>query len=300
MYSIYVFLMSLMIPCLAFADLPASAPLAPVSVGEVEEKPLVLVTVAPHRYLVKRIAGDTVDVDVIVPPTANVHTFEPSPKQMLRASQADIWFRIGEFFETQLAQALKSHHPSMVLVDLKQNLDLIYADEAHVVCCHHHGGADLHFWLSPKQLMIQARNVSSQLSALFPQYAERYQEALQSHLSELEELDRQLHLLFLPMRGRTILVTHPAYGYLCRDYGLQQLTVEVEGKEPTPKQLTQLIRKAKELHIHTLFSQVQYPAKIAERVQQELGPRAKIVTLDPYAEDYMVNIRNIANYFFQG
>lgn len=265
-----------------------------------EETPLVLVTVAPHRYLVKRIAGDTVDVEIIVPPAADVHTFEPSPKQMVRASKADIWFRIGEHFETQLSSALKSHHPSMVLVDLRQNLDLIYADDAHVTCCHHHGGADLHFWLSPKQMMIQASNVTSQLSDLFPQHAAQYNKALQSHLEELQQLDRQLKMLFLPLRGRTILVTHPAYGYLARDYGLQQLTVEVEGKEPTPKQLSQLLRKSKDLHIHTLFTQIQYPQKIADRVLQELGPHAKMVTLDPYAEDYMQNMRAIANHFFQG
>lgn len=274
-----------------YAALPPAAP---------QETPLVLVTVAPHRYLVKRIAGGTVDVEVIVPPTANVHTFEPSPKQMLRAGRAEIWFRIGEFFEAQLAQVLKSHHPSLTLVDLRQNLDLIYADDAHATCCHHEGGADLHFWLSPKQLMIQARNVASQLSARYPEHAAAYEQALQSHLRELEELDKQLALLFLPLRGRTLLVTHPAYGYLCRDYGLHQLTVEVEGKEPTPKQLSQLIRKSHELHIHTLFTQVQYPQKIAERVLQELGPRAKMVMLDPYAEDYMINIRTIANDFFQG
>lgn len=265
-----------------------------------QETPLVLVTVAPHRYLVKRIAGDTVDVDIIVPPNADVHTFEPSPKQMVRASHADIWFRIGEHFETQLAPALKSHHPSMVLVDLRQNLDLIYADESHVTCCHHHGGADLHFWLSPKQMMIQARNVASQLSDMFPDNALQYNKALQNHLEELQQLDRQLQMLFLPLKGRTILVTHPAYGYLARDYNLQQLTVEIEGKEPTPKQLSQLLRKARDLHIHTLFTQIQYPQKIAERVLQELGPRAKMVTLDPYAEDYMQNMRAIANHFFQG
>lgn len=290
MYRLFAFLWV----TLSFAFLPLLA-------EEAATKPLVLVTVAPHRYLVKRIAGDTVDVEVIVPPTANVHTFEPSPKLMIRASKADIWFRIGEFFETQLAQALKSHHPGMVLVDLRQNLDLIYSDEAHATCCHHAGGADLHFWLSPKQLMIQAQNVYSNLSTLYPQHAEKYKEALQSHLKELEQLDQQLRMLFLPLRGgRTILVTHPAYGYFLRDYGLHQLTIEVEGKEPTPKQLSQLIRKSHELHIHTLFTQVQYPQKIAERIVQELGPRAKMVVLDPYAEDYMQNMRSIANHFFQG
>lgn len=264
------------------------------------QKPLVLVTVAPHRYLVKQIAGDTVDVDVIVPPVANVHTFEPTPKQMIRAAQADVWFRIGEFFETQLGSALKKHHPGMVIVDLRQNLDLIYGDDEHVACCHHAGSADLHFWLSPKQLMIQAQNVFDHLSTLYPQHKARYEEALKKHQEELKALDQQLRLLFGGLRQRTILVAHPAYGYLGRDYAIEQLTVEIEGKEPTPKQLSQLLRKAKELNLRTLFTQVQYPQKIAERIVQEMGPHAKMVVLDPYAEDYMQNMRTIANAFYQG
>lgn len=263
------------------------------------EAPLVLVTVAPHKFLVNRIAGDTVSVETVVPSTANVHTFEPTPKQMMRAAKAEIWFRIGESFEPRLVDALKAHHPSMKVVDLRQGLDLITADHQHSVCCQHGDGTDLHFWLSLRQLEIQAQTVASQLIAKFPQHEVRYRNALKEHIEELENLDEQLQASLLRIRGKTLLVGHPAYAYLCRDYALKQISIEMEGKDPTPQQLTALFRKAKQVRIKTVFTQVQFSPKVADLVSQQLGEDSNVVTLDPYAEDYMTNIPYIAHQFLR-
>lgn len=263
------------------------------------ETPLVLVTVAPHKFLVNRIAGDTVAVETIVPSTANVHTFEPTPKQMMRAANAEIWFRIGEAFEPRLVEALKAHNPSMKIVDLRQGLDLITADHQHSVCCQHGDGTDLHFWLSLRQLEIQAQTVATQLIAKFPEHETRYRQALKDHIEELENLDELLQAELLRIRGKTILVGHPAYAYFCRDYGLKQISIEIEGKDPTPQQLTALFRKAKQLRIRTLFTQVQFSPKVADLVSQQLGEGAKVVNMDPYAENYMTNIPFIARQFLR-
>lgn len=261
---------------------------------------LVLVTVAPHKYLVERIAGGTVDVEVIVPSTANVHTFEPKPKQMLRAAEADLWFRIGEFFEDNLESSLKASRPSLRVLDLRQGLDLIYGDQEHGVCCHHNAhGMDLHFWLSPKQLQIQARTVAMALIARYPEHEEIYRKALQKHLRELDRLDDELRVEMARIKGRTILVMHPAYGYFCRDYGFEQLSIETEGKDPTPQQQTNLLRKIKALRLRTIFTQIQYSPKVADLVSQQMGPDAKVISLDPYAEDYMQNLRTMARHFIQ-
>jgi zinc transport system substrate-binding protein len=267
--------------------------------AEEPSTPMVLVTVAPHKYLVNRIAGDTVTVEVIVPPTANVHAFDPTPKQMMRAAKADLWFRIGESFEARLMPALKSHHPSMQIVDMRQGLDLIYGDHEHSVCCRHGDGMDLHFWLSPRQLEIQARTVANQLIARYPQHEARYRQALQEHLRELNVLDDELQRKLTRIHGKTILVGHPAYAYFCRDYDLKQLSIEIEGKDPTPQQLTALFRKAKQLHLKTVFTQVQFSPKVADLVSQQLGEGSKVITLDPYTEDYMQNLPLIARHFIQ-
>lgn len=264
-----------------------------------DSPPIVLVTVAPHKYLVNRIAGDTVAVEVVVPSSANVHAFDPTPKQMMRAAQADLWFRIGESFEPRLIEALKAHRPSMQIVDLRQGLDLIYGDQQHSVCCKHADGTDLHFWLSTKQLEIQAHTVAKQLIAKYPQHEARYRQALKEHLRELALLNQELTLELAHIRGKTLLVAHPAYAYFCRDYGLKQVSIEIEGKDPTPQQLTALFHKAKQLRLKTVFTQVQFSPKVADLVSKQLGEGSKVVNLDPYAEDYMQNLRLIARDFIQ-
>lgn len=260
---------------------------------------VVLVTVAPHRYLVNRIAGDTVKVEVIVPSTANVHTFEPTPKQMIRAAEADIWFRIGESFEKRLVESLQAHHPTLQVVDLRQGLDLIYGTHEHGPCCNHDEGVDLHFWLSPNQLKIQALTVTNNLVALYPEHETQYRAALKEHLRELDRLDNELRMELEFIRGRTILVVHPAYGYFCRDYHLKQLSIEIEGKDPSSKQLSQLLHQIKTHRLRTVFSQIQYSPKVADLVKEQLGPNGKVVELDPYAENYMKNMRFIARQFLQ-
>ena len=254
--------------------------------------PGVLVSVAPYKYLVERIAGDTVSVTLLVPPTANVHTYEPTIKEVLAAGQADLWFRIGETFEPRVAKALKAHKPNLELVDLRQGLDLISGnDHCHHGCCHPEG-MDLHIWLSARLMKQQAITTAQALKRRYPENATRYERALQEHLKELDSLDKELMALLAPVRGKTILVTHPAYAYLCRDYGIVQLPVEVEGKDPAPRQLTQLFDQARRLQVKTIYTQSQYPDKVAKLIAQQIG--ASLIKLDPYAENYMQNLRTIA------
>lgn len=257
---------------------------------------LVLVTIAPHQSLVKRIAGDTVDVQILVPSTANVHTFEPVPRQMMTAAGADLWFRIGESFEPRLAKTLTSHNPNLRVIDLRPGLNLIYESQC-LHCSHHEDGADLHYWLSPTELKRQAETVTKALSARYPEHAAQYRAALAQHLKELDALDSELRSTLAPLVKRSILVVHPAYGYFSRDYQLEQISVETEGKDPTPQKLTGLLQRAKQLGIKTVYTQVQYSPKVAEIVRQQLGPGAQVVNLDPYAADYMQNMRHLAKQF---
>lgn len=269
--------------------------MAPLSAAE-PAKPYVLVSVAPYKYLIERIAGDTVSVGLLVPPAANVHTYEPSMKQVLASGKADMWFRIGESFEPRVVKALTAYNKGLTLVDLRQGLNLIEGEGCgcHEGCCHPEG-KDLHFWLSARLMKPQAKTVADALSKRYPANAARYQKALQEHLAELDALDKQLTMLLAPVRGKTILVTHPAYAYLCRDYGLFQLSVETEGKDPSSRKLTDLLKKAQELQVKTIFTQTQYSDKAAKIIAKQLG--ASLMLLDPYAEDYMTNLSEISKDF---
>lgn len=253
----------------------------------------VIVSVAPHKFFVEKIAEDTIKVGLLVPAAASAHTFEPNPKEIMAASRADIWFQIGESFEAKAGAAFKSYHPRMQFIDLRRGLSLI---SDHVCQHHHHAGCDdLHFWLSPIMGKTQAETIANALMATYPEHKELYQRNLQNFLSELDQVDREIRAITANAQNRTIMVSHPAYAYFCRDYNFQQLSIEFEGRDPTPKQLTKILNDARQAKIHTIFIQMQYSSKGAKLIAQEIG--AKIVTLDPYSEEYIKTLLEIAENF---
>lgn len=260
--------------------------------AEVSKSNYVIVSVAPYSYFVKQIAGDKVNVGLFVPLGASFHDYEPSPKQVLTAGKADIWFRIGESFEERAIQALKGHDMSVKIVDLRTGVDLIYADSSGGCRCCHSNGADLHIWLSPKEAKTQAQTIAATLIEVYPEHRDVFQERLVILLSQLDELNGEIVEILAPLKSRIFLVGHPAYAYFARDYHLQQVSIETEGKDPTPSQLTSLLQLVRTEHLKTIFTQKQYGTKPVRLVADEIG--AKIVMLDPYSDDYFVMMRDIA------
>lgn len=257
-----------------------------------EPTPIVLVSVAPHKFFVEQIAKESVQVHLMVPAGASSHTYEPTPRQMVTAGQAKLWFRIGEPFENRAVQALTSHHPDLEIVDLRQGLDLIQTNPG-CGCCP--GSVDLHFWLSARQGQIQAKTIADALIKQYPKQADFYRSNLQTFLKELQELDQKIQTILAPLKKRYILASHPAYAYFCRDYALEQYAIEVEGKDPTPQQMTKLLNLVRELKIKTIFIQIHYNNKAAKLVAEVIG--AKLVILDPYSEHYFSSMLEIAHAF---
>lgn len=262
---------------------------------EAREVPSILVSIAPYKLFVEKIAGDTVTVNLMVPAGASAHTYEPTPKQMLAASKAAAWFCIGESFENRAVPALKAHHPEMAIIDLRQGVDMINADPETGCCCCHANSQDLHIWLSPRQVEIQARTIALALSKLFPENAARYQQGLGQLIAELTSLNTEINTTLQPLKNRLIMVSHPAYAYFCRDYHLKQMSIEFEGKDPTPQQLTNTLYRAREANIKKVYIQMQYNNKGARLFARELG--AEVVMLDPYSEHYFDSMRKIAKQF---
>lgn len=256
--------------------------------------PVVLVSVSPYKFFVEKIAGNSVTVSVMVPAGASAHTYEPSPRGMLEASHGDIWFLIGEPFETKASAAITSHNATMTLVDLRKGVDLISCDPHHKyhVHCPHCNCEDLHIWLSPRQGKIQAKTIAEALADRYPANRALYMENLNKFLLELDQLDHEITDTLKPLKNRIIMVSHPAYGYFCRDYQLDMISIEFEGKDPTPRQLTQVINDARKNHITKIFTQMQYSAKGAKLIASQIG--AVTVELDPYSEHYFTSLRHIA------
>jgi zinc transport system substrate-binding protein len=277
--SLFIFLFQIFARCTLHADAP-----------------YILVSVAPHKFFVEKIAKDTVHVQVLVPAGASAHTYEPTQRQMTNVNKADIWFRIGEPFENRAAQAFRSHYPTLEIVNLQKDLDLISTNEdekSHCTCCSE--SIDLHFWLSARQAQIQAKTIADTLCSKYPGHKNFYQNNLLVFQQELKDLDEKIKIILSPLQNCNIFVSHPAYAYFCRDYGLKQYPIEIEGKDPTPQQMTKLLNIARQLNLRTIYIQKQYNNKGAKLVADALG--GHLITLDPYSEHYVDSMLEIADAF---
>ena len=259
-----------------------------LTVASLEAKTHVLVSIAPQKFLVERIGGEQVSVEVIVPAGASSHTYEPTPRQMISVQKGDIWFRLGESFEKRLIPALKNNTH---IVDQRDGIELITGGK----CCQTHDSHDPHIWLSPRLLKQQATQIADTLSQKMPEYTEFFEENVAQLLKELDQLDVECSQLVASASQKLIMVSHPAFGYFCRDYGYQQLSIEMEGKEPTPRYLTEILFTARTYDVQTIFLQEQSNAKGGKKIAKELG--AKTVYLNPYAENVIENLRTIAKLF---
>ncbi len=246
--------------------------------------PKVVVSIAPTKFLVQKIAGDEVRVEKFVPEGASPHSFEPTPKQLLEAAKGDIWFRIGEGFEGKALDVVKTK-----IVNLREGLSLISGPHCK---CHPNDIYDPHIWLSVALLKAQAKTITKALSGLIPDSAFVFESNLAKLTNDLDELDSQIHSLLDTCPRKYILVTHPAFGYFCRDYGLTQLSIETDGKEPSPKQIADLLKKAKSEKIDRLILEPQHNSKGGLRMADEL--RVPVIWLDPYQENVIENMKNIA------
>ena len=271
--------------------------LASASQAEPPPTPLrVTVTVPPLVWLVSQVAGPDVAVDHLIEAGENPETFQPTDRQITGVARSAVFFRIG--VEAENGPWLKALEDSAALdvVDLRQGLELRtmhHEEAAGAAHGHRHGGAmDPHTWLSPRRLAIMAGTVARHLAEVDPLGAEGYQARAREVAGGLETLDHELRTRLAPVEGRAFFVFHPAWGYFADDYGLRQVAIESEGKEPSERELTLLVRRAHDLGMHTLFVEPLLRSATPQILASAIG--ARVESLDPLAKDLPNNLRHVA------
>jgi len=277
------------------------------------EKLLLFVSISPQRYFVKQIGQDLVKVDVMVPPGANPHTYEPRPRQMVAISKAKIYFAVGIEFEKANLKKIVSTNPNLKVVHTDEGIDKIpmpahlhdEEEQDHDEGEHHggdeeddhheHEALDPHIWLSPRLVKAQARIILKALQESDPSNRSEYESNFRQFASQIDQLNADLNNMFAGKQGMRFLVFHPSWGYFAHAYGLEQVPIEIEGKEPKPAQLKSLIDYAKKETIQVVFVQPQFSAKSAELIAKEIG--GEVAFTDPLAEDWMSNLRHVADKF---
>ena len=271
---------------------PPSAPAGGQKSSE-QGEPIAFVSIGPQRYLVQSIAGSRIRVEVLVQSGQDPHTFEPTPKQMAQLSRGRLYFRIGVAFERSLIPRIRSSNPQLKIIDTQAGIELREIEEGnHEGEDHDEHGLDPHTWLSPLLAKRQAQIIRDALIEADPGGREEYEAGYRNLAAELDSLHEEIAAVLAPYRGEEIFVYHPAYGYFTDEYGLRQVAVETGGSEPSAQQLARLIERARERQVRIVFVQPQFSRTGAEAVAEAIG--GVVVPLDPLAEDYVGNLREMA------
>jgi len=246
-------------------------------------------TIIPLGEFVSAVGGERVDVSVLVPPGAEPHTFEPSPSQIRQVADADIYFKNGVGLESWLDNII-GVNPQMLVVDTSRNVSLI-TDTVEAASADVSTAMDAHIWLSPRRAMIQVQNICDGLIAVDPDGRDYYINNRDSYIAELRELDAYLNSTFEGTEKKKFIVLHPAWIYFARDYGLEQIAIEAEEKEPGPRYLAEVVDTARANNITTVFVEPQYNPKMAEVIAEEID--GTVVSIDDLAPNYIDNLRTV-------
>jgi len=263
-----------------------------------DKKFQITVSILPQKYFVHRIVGsDNLDFDIhiMIPPGHSPATYAPTPQQMRALSHSQLYFRIGHIpFEKAWMKNIAANNPRLKIIDTSAGVDLIDAGEHEddVHQDHHHAGIDPHIWLSPHAVKIQAKHILDAVIEIDGENRELYKENYRLFLRDIDGLDREIKAVLEPYRGRKFMVFHPAWSYFARDYGLQQLPIEVEGKAPNPGNLKKIIDIAGKENIRIVFVQEQFDTDSARAVAAEIG--GQVVKIDPLGLDWLDNMKGIA------
>jgi zinc transport system substrate-binding protein len=237
----------------------------------------VITSVAPHVELIRRIGGKRITVDALVEQGQDPHKFSPSPSTMKKLSASRILFTVGMPFEEQLLSKIESTASSISSVDVSEGIEKLALQcehgghfehevlEGSEEFEEHHHEDDPHVWLSASALKIQIKNILEALKKEFPDHGDEFD---------------------------------PAFGYFAYEYGLEQMSVEVGGNSPTPKELSDFLKTASEEKIKVLFVQPQFDTRSANIIAERLG--AKIYTMDPLEPDVISNLKKISSAIAEG
>jgi len=266
------------------------------------------VSILPQKYFVERVVGEMFNIEVLVKPGESPATYEPTTKQMIGLSKAKALFTIGVAFEDNLIPKLKEQYSKLGIVATDKNIIKhnpasfveIFAEEDHTSHQHneemdehhHHEGLDPHIWLSPDLVKIQVTNIADYFIRAYPEEKSYFEKNRDVFIAELDEVSQEIKQIFINKESREFLCFHPAWGYFADQFNLKQIPIEIEGKEPNPREQEQIIEFAQAQGIKFIFVQAQFDQRVASSIAEQIS--GSVILIDPLAENYLVNLKNIA------
>jgi len=243
---------------------------------------VVYASTPPQAYIVQRMLGDLGSAFPIIQPGQDAHTFDPTPREIQRLGGARAIFITGLEFEDNIIGPLTRANRNLPIIDLRRGIAMRQL-EAHwhdpsVPHAHAEGNPDPHIWLGPREVRLQAETIRDALVGLLPSDREQILANYQEFMADVDRVTAELTQLLSPLAGRSVLVYHPAFGYLTDTFGITQLAIEAGGREPSPRLLQQTIERALAAGVTVIFSQPEYEQTAARAVGRAIGAEIIMVT----------------------
>lgn len=278
----------------------------------------ITVSILPQKYFVEKITKDKFEINVMVQPGASPHTYEPKTSQMKALAASKVYFSTGVSFEHVWLDKFKKNAKKTLFVDLSNGIEKLamaehehhdeeeheehkdehkahdHDEHKHEAKDNHDGedGLDPHIWLDPILVKIQAKNIYETIAKIDSVNSEFYKSNYEVFIKELEALDKEIETILNPYKEKAFMVFHPSWGYFAKKYNLEQIAIEVQGKEPKPNELIELIEEAKKHNIKVVFVSPQFSQKSAKTISSSIN--ASVVPIDPLAENWAEALLNTA------
>lgn len=231
-------------------------------------------TIAPAAQVITEIADSLVTVTTLLPQGNNPENYEPTPQAIQALASSAAYFYMGDLgFERSWVERIHTMQPALQLVRLDQDL----VGSAHL----HNGNPtnlhDPHYWTSIRGLRSMGKSIYSSLCRIDTMHRAQYDAGYQRFIQRLEHVEHTIKEQLSDIPSRAFVIYHPSLSEFAEEYGLKQLVIEQDGKEPTPQHIQALIEEAKKLGVRVVFIQQEFDSKLIESIAKELDTRMVVI-----------------------
>lgn len=261
-----------------------------------EGKIKVSVTFNAMKEFVAAVGKDKVEIAVIIPDGTEPHDFEPKAQDLAGLSTARVFVYSGLGMEAWVEDAVKAaNNGELITVEASKGADTIANTEPEEI--EEHGQYDPHIWLSLKGAELEVKNIKDALVQADPSNKDYYETNCNDYVAQLEDLYKEYSGKFQSVEKKSFVTGHAAFGYLCRDFGLEQNSVEdtfAEG-EPSAQQLTELVEYCKENKVTTIFAEEMASPDVSQTLANEVGAEVETIYTVESNEDDLTYLERITD-----
>ncbi|KGN71234.1 metal ABC transporter solute-binding protein, Zn/Mn family [Porphyromonas sp. COT-239 OH1446] len=255
-------------------------------------------TISPTASIIRSLTDTLAEVTVLLPQGNPPETYEPTPLDVQTLSQSHAYLYVGDLgFERNWLRMIRQLHPNLQLVDLSVGLEEV-RHQCSAGHDHEHSDHDPHYWTGIRGIRHMSRQAYEAICRLDTAHRAYFSERYNYLSKEIDALEQEVRESLTKLSTRSFVIYHPSLTDFAEEFGLEQLVIEQEGKDPNPQQLRRLIARARETGVQVVFIQQEFSPHLTRSIASELGARE--VVINPLSEDWRSELRAIVRALTQG